>query len=213
MHWTNCLTMAKELRRIGGPDVALMVDINQGYTARAAIQSAKHMEEAELLWIEEPVQPEDISGYQAVARAVPVAIAGGEALGNVRAFREFLSAGTFSVLQPDLAVCGGYSGFREIAALARAYDLPVMPHVFGTTLNFHASMQMAAVIEPKRGGGPAPYPFMEWDTMDNPLLALSPLPALYPRGMLPVPTGAGTGLDLAPEKLEPWIVDKWSERL
>jgi D-galactarolactone cycloisomerase len=205
--------MAKELRRLAGPDVALMVDINQGYTARAAIQSAKHMEEAELLWIEEPVQPEDIPGYQTVARAVPVAIAGGEALGSLRAFREFLTAGTFSVLQPDLAVCGGYSGFREIAALARAWDLPVMPHVFGSTVNFHASMQMAAVIEPKRGGGPAPYPFMEYDAMDNPLLTLCPPPSLDSSGMLAVPAGPGTGLDLAPEKLEPWIVSHWSEKL
>ena len=205
--------MAMELRRIAGPDVALMVDINQGYTARAAIASARHMEEADLLWIEEPVQPEDIAGYQTVARAVDVAIAGGEALGNVRAYREFLAAGTFSVLQPDLAVCGGYSGFREIAALARAWDLPVMPHVFGSTVNFHASMQMAAVTEPKRGGGPAPYPFMEYDAMDNPLLGLCPPPALDSNGTLPVPTAPGTGIELAPDRLEPWIVSHWSEKL
>lgn len=205
--------MTRALRRVVGDDVALMVDINQGYTARAAIESARQMEESGLLWIEEPVQPEDIAGYRTVARAVPVAIAGGEALGNARAFCEFLSAGTFSILQPDLAVCGGYSGFREIAALARAYDLPIMPHVFGSTVNFHASMQMAAVIEPKRGGGPAPYPFMEYDAMDNPLLGLAPPPPLDADGMLAVPPGPGTGLELAPEKLEPWIVGHWSERL
>jgi D-galactarolactone cycloisomerase len=205
--------MAKDLRRIIGPDVALMVDINQGYTARAAIAAARHMEEADLLWIEEPVQPEDIGGYQTVANAVDTAIAGGEALGNVRAFRDFLAAGTFSVLQPDLAVCGGYSGFREIAALARAYDLPVMPHVFGSTVNFHASMQMAALVEGKRGGGPAPYPFMEYDAMDNPLLNLCPPPALTSDGTLAVPTAPGTGLDLSAEKLEPWIVSHWSEKL
>jgi D-galactarolactone cycloisomerase len=205
--------MAKELRRVIGPDAALMVDINQGYTARAAIASAKHMEEAELLWIEEPVQPDDIPGYQTVARAVPVAIAGGEALGSLRAFREFLAAGTFSVLQPDLAVCGGYSGVREVATLARAFDLPVMPHVFGTTVNFHASMQMAAVIEPKRGGGPAPYPFMEYDTMENPLLDLCPPPPLDANGMLTVPAGPGTSLELAPEKLKRWLVSGWVETL
>jgi D-galactarolactone cycloisomerase len=205
--------MAKELRRVIGNDAALMVDINQGYTARAAIAAARHMEEAELLWIEEPVQPEDIPGYQTVAQAVPVAIAGGEALGSLRAFREFLSAGTFSVLQPDLAVCGGYSGFREIAALARAWDLPVMPHVFGTTVNFHASMQMGALIEPKRGGGPAPYPFMEYDAMENPLLDLCPPPALDANGMLAVPTAPGTGLELSPEKLKPWLVSGWVETL
>jgi D-galactarolactone cycloisomerase len=206
-------TMTKELRGVAGADVALMVDINQGYTARAAIASAKHMEDADLLWIEEPVQPDDIPGYQTVARAVPIAIAGGEALGSLRAFREFLAAGTFSVLQPDLAVCGGYSGFREIAALARAWDLPIMPHVFGTTVNFHASMQMAAVLEPKRGGGPAPYPFMEYDAMENPLLDLCPPPALDANGMLAVPTGPGTGLELAPERLKRWLVSGWVETI
>jgi D-galactarolactone cycloisomerase len=206
-------SMAKELRRVAGADVALMVDINQGYTARAAIASAKHMEDADLLWIEEPVQPDDIPGYQTVARAVPIAIAGGEALGSLRAFREFLTAGTFSVLQPDLAVCGGYSGFREIAALARAWDLPIMPHVFGTTVNFHASMQMAAVLEPKRGGGPAPYPFMEYDATENPLLDLCPPPALDANGMLAVPAGPGTGLELAPEKLKRWLVSGWVETI
>lgn len=205
--------MANGLRRQAGPDIAIMVDINQGYTAQAAIQSARAMEDANLLWIEEPVQPEDIAGYQAVSRAVPVAIAGGEALGNVRAFREFLSAGTFSLLQPDLAVCGGYSGLRDVAALARAHDVPIMPHVFGTTVNFHASMQMAAVLEPKRGGGPMPYPFIEYDMMDNPLLNLCPPPALDTDGTLAVPTAPGTGLELSPQQLDPWIVGRWSETL
>ena len=36
-------------------------------------------------------------------------IAGGEALGSLAAFRDFLSARTFSVLQPDLTVCGGFT--------------------------------------------------------------------------------------------------------
>jgi D-galactarolactone cycloisomerase len=158
--------MANALRRQVGADVAIMVDINQGYTSAAAIRSAKFMEDADLLWIEEPVQPEDIPGYQAFARAVPVAIAGGEALGSLRAFRDFLAAGAFAVVQPDLSICGGYSGFRQIWALTQAYDLPVMPHVFGTAVNFHASLQMSAVLEPRRGGGPSAYPFMEYDMMD-----------------------------------------------
>jgi D-galactarolactone cycloisomerase len=112
--------MANALRRQVGPDIGIMVDINQGYTAAAAIRAAKFMEGADLLWIEEPVQLEDIPGYQSFARATAVATAGGEALGSVRAFRDFLAAGTFDILQPDLSICGGYSGFRQIWALAQA---------------------------------------------------------------------------------------------
>jgi D-galactarolactone cycloisomerase len=206
-------TMANALRRQVGPDVAIMVDINQGYTSAAAIRSAKFMEDADLLWIEEPVQPEDIPGYQAFARAVPTAIAGGEALGSLRAFRDFVTAGAFAILQPDLSICGGYSGFRQIWALAQAYDLAIMPHVFGTAVNFHASLQMSAVLEPRRGGGPAAYPFMEYDMMDNPLLRLCGTPTLSRDGMLAVPDGPGTGIDLKPEQLEPWVTSSWTERL
>jgi L-alanine-DL-glutamate epimerase-like enolase superfamily enzyme len=205
--------MANALRRQVGPDVAIMVDINQGYTAAAAIRSARFMEDADLLWIEEPVQPEDIPGYQAFNSAVSVATAGGEALGSVRAFRDFVSAGAFAILQPDLSVCGGYSGFRQIWALAQAYDLPVMPHVFGTAVNFHASLQMSAVLEPRRGGGPSAYPFMEYDMMDNPLLRLCGTPTLDRHGMLAIPDAPGTGLDLKPEQFERWITSSWSERL
>ena len=43
-----------------------MVDFNRGYTAQAAIEAARRMEEAGLLWIEEPVLPEDVPGYQAL---------------------------------------------------------------------------------------------------------------------------------------------------
>jgi D-galactarolactone cycloisomerase len=201
--------MASGLRAQIGADLALMVDINQGYNARAAIASARHMEEADLLWIEEPVLPEDIGGYQTVAAAVPVAIAGGEALGSLAAFRDFLAAKTFSVLQPDLTVCGGYTGFAKIATLAEAYEIPVMPHVFGTIVNQRAALQMAALLPAKRGGGPAPYPYVEIDATDNPLLQIVGAMGVESDGMMAIPDAPGTGLDLDPARLEPWITQTW----
>ena len=198
------------MRRQVGPEAALMVDINQGYTARAAIEAARRMEAAELLWIEEPVPPEDVLGYQAVAAAVGVAISGGEALGSLAAFREFMVAGTFSVVQPDLSVCGGFTGMARVAALADAFGLPAMPHVFGTVVNYHASLQMGAVLTAKRGGGPAPFPFMEVDVTPNPLLSL--LGDIRPAadGTLAVPTAPGLGITLSPKQLEPWTTEHWA---
>ncbi len=205
--------MALAQRRLIGPDVALMMDINQGYTARAAIESAQRMEEAELLWIEEPVQPEDIHGYQTVSRAVNVAIAGGEALGSLAAFREFFQAGTFAIAQPDLTVCGGFTGLNRIAALADAFEIPVMPHVFGTVVNFYASLQMAALLPARRGGGPAPYPFVEFDGTENPLLQVLGEPKLNADGTFSVPDGPGTGVNLSAEHFAPWILNHWVERV
>ncbi len=206
-------TVMRDLRRLVGDDVTLMVDINQGYTLGAAIESARSMEEARLLWIEEPLQGEDIPGYRVLAAAVPCAIAGGEALGSLAAFRDFLSAGTFSILQPDLTMCGGYTGFRKIAALADAYDLPIMPHVFGTVVNYHAALQMAALLPPRRSGGPAPYPFIEYDATSNPLLGVLGGPAITANGTVAIPSDVGTGMDLKPEMLSPWMMETWSADL
>ena len=200
---------AVAMRRQIGSEMALMVDINQGYTARAAIEAARRMEAAELLWIEEPVPPEDIPGYQVVSAAVPVAISGGEALGSLAAFRDFLAAGTLSLVQPDLSVCGGFTGMARVAALADAFDIPAMPHVFGTVVNYHASLQMGAVLTSRRGGGPAPFPFMEVDVTFNPLLGL--LGEIRPdgQGYLVVPDAPGLGFELAADRLERWTSSRW----
>jgi D-galactarolactone cycloisomerase len=201
--------MVSRLRDVMGPEPALMVDINQGYTAAAAIDSARRMEAAGLLWIEEPVQPEDIPGYQAVARAAPCAIAGGEALASLAAFRDFLQAGAFAILQPDLTVCGGFTGFRKITALAEAFGVPVMPHVFGTIVNFAAALQAASVLAPRKGGGPFAYPFIEYDVTPNPLLALLGAPPVGADGTVALPEEPGIGISLSPERLSPWLVDHW----
>lgn len=201
--------MVEALRRVMGPEPGLMVDINRGYTARAAIEAARHMAPADLLWIEEPVQPEDLPGYRAVAAAIPTAIAGGEALGSLTGFRDFLVADTLSVVQPDLTVCGGYSGLARVAALAAAFEVPAMPHVFGTVVNFHASLQMAALLPARRGGGPAPYPYVEYDVSPNPLLTLLGEIPVNADGTVSLPDGPGAGFTLRGEQLAPWITETW----
>lgn len=205
--------MAAALRRQLGSDRALMVDINQGYTAGAAVESARYMQEAGLLWIEEPVRPDDIPGYLRMAQASSTAIAGGESLSTLAGFRDFLAAGCVSVLQPDLSICGGYSGFRRVAALAEAYGIPVMPHVFGTVVNLMSSLQMAAVLKAYRGGGPLPYPFIECDATYNPLLALAGDISPEADGCIAVPDGPGIGLALTEEQLAPFVTEHWVERL
>lgn len=201
--------MIRSMRDAVGPDIGLMVDINQGYTVGAACTSAREMESVSLLWMEEPVQPEDVAGYQTIARSTSVPVAGGEALGSLASFRDFLAASALSVVQPDMGVCGGFSGFQRVASLCAAYDLPVMPHVFGTPINFYASLQMAALLPARRGGGPAPYPWIEYDATDNPLMKLYDFP-VQADGCVPLPESPGMGFELTPDRLAPWTVESWS---
>lgn len=43
-------------------------------------------------------------------------------------FRKLLEGGCADVLQPDITWCGGLTEARRIAALASAYDIPIIPH-------------------------------------------------------------------------------------
>jgi len=176
-----------ELRRHLGPEAALMIDFNQGYTAPAAVRAARGLDPAALLWIEEPVGPEDVPGYRAVSQAANTAIAGGEALASLAGFRDFVVAGAMAVLQPDLAVCGGFTGVMQVAALAEAFDLPVVPHVWGAVVNHHAALQLVSVLPGRRGGGSASLPFMEVDVTENPLLHLMGEPRPDKDGTIEIP--------------------------
>ncbi len=205
--------MMRDLRRQFGPDMALMLDFNQGYTASAAIQAARHLQDADLLWLEEPVGPEDVGGYRVVAQAAPMAIAGGEALASLAGFRDFVTAGAMGVLQPDLAVCGGFTGVMRVAALAEAFDLPVVPHVWGAVVNYHAALQLVSVLPACRAGGSASLPFIEVDVTENPLLEILGIPRPDGDGAIAIPDRPGLGMDLSASQLQPWTVDHWSVKL
>ena len=79
-----------------------------------------------------------------------MALAGGEALIGLTPFRDYLSAGALDIVQPDLALCGGFSEALRIAALADAFEVPLIPHVWGTGINFCASLQFTAVLPDTR---------------------------------------------------------------
>ncbi|ALM81587.1 mandelate racemase/muconate lactonizing enzyme family protein [Bordetella sp. N] len=200
--------MAHAVRAAIGADADFMLDMNQGYSPAAARLAAKLIEPSRPLWIEEPVPPENLDGYAAVAQAAACAVAGGEAIGSLAGFDAFLRTGAVGVLQPDLGVCGGFTGYRKVAALAEAREVAVMPHAFGTAINFLASLQVAATQAPSRGGAWTPYPFVEYDVTGNPLIALTGHP-VQANGLARLPDGPGLGMDLTPDQFEPWTVESW----
>jgi D-galactarolactone cycloisomerase len=187
------------VRRVVGPEVVLLADANQGYTPRPAIESGRQLEAEGFAWLEEPVAPDDVEGYAHVAGALGLAVVGGEALGGIRPFRSFLERGALDVAQPDLAVAGGFTEVARIAALAAAWQVPVVPHVWGTGINLYASLQLCAVLPGYRSHTPLPYPWFEFDQSPNPLRDLWGTPAVGPDGMIEVPTGPGLGVEIDPK--------------
>lgn len=197
---------AAAVRRVVGPDVILLADANQGYTPRPAIEVGRHLEAEGFAWLEEPVAADDVDGYAQVAGALSLAVVGGEALGSLRAFRRFFERAALDAVQPDLSVAGGFTELARIAALAAAWDVPVVPHVWGGAVNFYASLQLCAVLPGYRSHTAMPYPWFEYDQAPNPLRELWGVPAVGPDGMVEVPTGPGIGIEVDPAAFAPYLV-------
>ena len=200
---------ARALRDAIGDEAALMVDANQGLSARVAIATARHLEPQRLAWFEEPVPPEDLDGYRAFAGASGIATAAGEAIGEHAAFRDLLATGV-AVLQPDLSICGGFLAALDAAALARAHGAAVVPHVWGTGINLHATLQLLAVLHAAPSGTPRPYPWLELDRSPNALRTLWGEPAIAADGTTSIPDAPGLGIEIDAAHLERFVTDRWS---
>jgi D-galactarolactone cycloisomerase len=159
----------KAVREAIGNDIVLMVDANHAYNAAEAIRLAKKMEKYDVYWFEEPVPPEDIDGYIEVKQKSNILIAGGEDEFTRYGFRELITRRAVDILQPDLCAAGGFTEMMKITALSSAWNVPVIPHVWGTNVGMAASLQFFAALPhfPERRY-PA-EPFFEYDCSPHPL--------------------------------------------
>lgn len=192
------------IRRAIGDDILLMADANGAYDSRTATLVGRGLEEQGVAWFEEPVQRGDLDGYVEVRRALSMPITGGEHLGSLDAFREYVARRAVDVLQPDVANCGGLSAARRIAALAGAFHVRVLPHVWGTPLAVAAGLHFAATLPsapPTVTPTPlAQEPIFEFDSTPHPIRDAMLTDALRPKeGWLSVPSGPGLGVDVDPE--------------
>ncbi len=185
-------------RKILGPSVDLMVDINSNYTLDLAKQSLAGIAQHRIGWVEEPLTPLDFAGYEYLQRHSPVPVATGEALYTVHDFHRLLGARGADVVQPDLSLCGGFWQGRRIADLAELHHVRLSPHVWGSAVGLAAAAHFVASRSPWPQGQNPPLPtLVEYDMGANPLrdgLLTQPLVAKH--GLLPLPQGPGLGIEI-----------------
>lgn len=114
-----------------GPDVELMLDINNGWTdVPQALQYLNRLEPYDPYFVEEPFSPDDIDNHARLAVATRIPVVTGE-IGYGRWYHKaLLEAGAAAILQTDAAVCGGISEWRRIAATAASHGVQMCPHWF-----------------------------------------------------------------------------------
>ena len=134
---TGRLSPAEEEKRVAaaraavGPDVVLMLDVNNGWSdLPTALEYARRFEAYNPYWLEEPFLPDAIDLHARLAQLTSITIATGEIEVGRWRFRELIDAGGAEILQADAAVCGGISEWRRIAAHAGSCGVTVSPHWF-----------------------------------------------------------------------------------
>ena len=114
-----------------GPDIELMIDINNGWRdVTEALQFVRRFEQYDPYFIEEPFSPDDVDNHARLAKQTRVPIATGE-IGYGRWYHKaLLDKEAAAILQTDALVCGGISEWRRIAATAASYGVVMCPHWF-----------------------------------------------------------------------------------
>ena len=185
------------VRRAIGDDILFAVDANCGYDRGSAIAVGQRLAENNLLWFEEPIAADDVEGYIEIRRALKMRISGAEQLRGRWAFRRMIQEGALDIIQPDICVCGGFTEFRKIAAMASANHVRVIPHMFGTAIRLAATLQLLAVL-PDSPRAHEPFPaLLEYDMSENALRTeLAKEPIVHSDGIVAVPQGPGLGIEI-----------------
>lgn len=128
-------TPADEIRRVRtvreavGPDVTLMCDINQRWRPEQAIDIGSRVADVGLFWLEDVTTADDYQGLARVTAALNTPIAGGEYLYGIRPFRQMIEARSVDIVMVDIVRAGGVTPWMKIAAMAEAFNLPIVSHV------------------------------------------------------------------------------------
>lgn len=111
-----------------GPDIRFMVDANYSMDVPAAIRAANEFSPFDLLWFEEPIIPEDLDGYNEIARQTSMPLAMGENLHTAFEFEQACNECRLSFLQPDAATCGGITAWLKAAEYAKNNNISICSH-------------------------------------------------------------------------------------
>jgi L-alanine-DL-glutamate epimerase-like enolase superfamily enzyme len=138
--------LAEMVTTAAGRDVAVAADVHTRLDPPSAIRLAKDLERFHLLWLEEPVPPENIDAMREVKRASATPICAGENLYLRHGFRELIEKQAVDIIMPDIPKCGGLSECRKIANLAEMYYIPFAPHNVSSPIGTMASAHVCASV-------------------------------------------------------------------
>jgi galactonate dehydratase len=153
--WNRTLTRRQVDRMAGqvaavreaiGPHIDLAVDMHGRYDIQSAVRAADALAEFDLMWLEEPVPPENIEAMAEVRSRTTVPIAGGENLYTRYQFEPYLRLGAADTVTPDLAKFGGLAEGKRVANLAELHYVAFSPHNVSGPIGTLAAAHVCAAV-------------------------------------------------------------------
>lgn len=178
----------KALREAVGDHVPIMVDANQQWDVSTALKAGRHLDEFDLVWLEEPVAAHDVDGHYRLSRALETPIATGEMLTSFEEGLPYLEKRAFDVCQLDAPRIGGITQFKKVIARAEEKQLVLAPHY---SMEIH--LPLVATYN-----GDVWVEHFEWFEQ----VGLFQEKVEMKNGLMKVPTRPGMGLTLDIEKAD-----------
>jgi len=181
------------VRKTFGNDMVLYADSNGFYTVEEAIRVGRLLEEYRFAFFEEPVPFDWYEETKQVADTLTIPIAGGEQEYSLHGFRWLIGNDGLQVVQPDTYYFGGMIRSLKVALMANAYGKKCTPHMSGGDLGFLYMMHFVSVL-------PNALPYHEFKGLNTDIVfecKTSPLKSV--KGVIKVPTGPGSGVEIDPE--------------
>ncbi len=172
----------------------LAIDAHWFYAPVDILKVAHAFEDLNLLWLEDPIPPENVAAMVRVAGATRTPICTGENFYTRHGFRELIERQAADIISPDLAKAGGLLEGRRIADLADLYYIPVAPHNIGSPIETIATCHVMAAVPN--------FLALEFHHLHNPVWEnLLDGPPLIEDGHISVPNRPGLGVTLNEDTL------------
>lgn len=194
-----------KIREAVGEEVDLCLELHRRLEPGLAVQLSARLEPYNVMFLEDPIRPDNFDEMGCVASKCRIPIATGERINTVHEFEMLLERGACSYVRASLGVCGGFTGARKIAAVAEAHHASLVPHnpcspvMTNAVLNFVAATDNIAITE-----YPNPYAASTADHLTGSGVKLRQCDMVnhIPErkgGYLMVPEDPGIGIELIPD--------------
>jgi L-alanine-DL-glutamate epimerase-like enolase superfamily enzyme len=188
----DTLDVVREVRAALGPDLPLLVDVNNSYTVHRAIEVGRELEKFKCALFEEPIAAYDYAGYARLTAALDIAVGAGEQEYTHWQHRDLILQGQVDVIQPDVVKCGGLTELRKIGVIANAFNRPIRCHntqpTVGTAAHYHFWVSDPMCLYEQE------YNIEEHPLRDRTPILTEPLP--IQDGFLTMPDKPGLGVEL-----------------